>query len=247
MYVIKAIIINFLANFGFVRKIFSRHHNTGINDNPELASQAFKLYTSMAPVTGKSILELGPGQTLKVLEIAIEQGAHSAAAADITAYFSREQAKARGIDFQVYDGSILPFEKESMDLIWGYYMMQHVRHPELTVKEISRVLKPGGSFVCRLDLRDHYFHHEKHNWYHCLKYSETLWNAMTINRGSYVNRLRLSDWQTLFEKNGFTTMKLTPHQDKEALILNRPHSYLISYTDEDLLTYRFDALFTKPE
>ncbi len=38
----------------------------------------------------------------------------------------------------------LPFENESIDAILGIHLLEHVEEPQRAVKEIYRVLKPGG-------------------------------------------------------------------------------------------------------
>ena len=64
------------------------------------------------------------------------------------------------------------------------------------------MLTPGGRLVCRVDLRDCGHLADESRWTACLMYSEFLWNAMTWFRPSYVNRLRFSQWQKMFQDAG---------------------------------------------
>jgi ubiquinone/menaquinone biosynthesis C-methylase UbiE len=45
------------------------------------------------------------------------------------------------------DIEVLPFQAESFDLITANMVMEHVLHPERVLKEVRRVLAPGGFFI----------------------------------------------------------------------------------------------------
>ena len=47
------------------------------------------------------------------------------------------------------DAYKLPFANESFDVITAMDFLEHVSKPDVVLKEIARVLKPGGSFFCR--------------------------------------------------------------------------------------------------
>jgi ubiquinone/menaquinone biosynthesis C-methylase UbiE len=42
----------------------------------------------------------------------------------------------------------LPFSSRSFDLVTANMVMEHVREPEQVLKEVRRVLAPGGAFLC---------------------------------------------------------------------------------------------------
>lgn len=50
----------------------------------------------------------------------------------------------RGLTADVHT---LPFDDASYDLVIANHMLYHSPHPSLAIKEISRVLRPGGKFV----------------------------------------------------------------------------------------------------
>jgi ubiquinone/menaquinone biosynthesis C-methylase UbiE len=56
----------------------------------------------------------------------------------------------------VVNGTRLPFQGNCFDLAFGDYVLEHVEFPELFLKEVYRVLKPGGSFFFRTPNRYHY-------------------------------------------------------------------------------------------
>ncbi|MBF9133826.1 class I SAM-dependent methyltransferase [Plantactinospora sp. S1510] len=57
---------------------------------------------------------------------------------------------AKGIEGEqvlFYDGVNLPFADNSIPLIYSNQVFEHVRHPEPLLREIARVLQPGGLFI----------------------------------------------------------------------------------------------------
>jgi SAM-dependent methyltransferase len=56
----------------------------------------------------------------------------------------------------VVDGARLPFDEHTFDIAFSDYVLEHVECPELFLKEVYRVLKPGGSFFFRTPNRYHY-------------------------------------------------------------------------------------------
>jgi SAM-dependent methyltransferase len=50
-------------------------------------------------------------------------------------------------EFRTYNGTDLPFPDNSIDLVYSRQVFEHVRHPELLLADIARVLRPGGAFI----------------------------------------------------------------------------------------------------
>ncbi len=144
MFIPKEIIQNWLMGFGWVAKAARRYHSTGINADPVEARKVFDLYVRFAPVAGKDVLEIGPGQTLEVLDYALAEGARSCAATDVADYLSYERVRRSGIAYRVCQGKTLPFDSEQFDLIWSYTVFAHLRFPDITVGECFRVLRKGA-------------------------------------------------------------------------------------------------------
>ena len=44
---------------------------------------------------------------------------------------------------------ILPLEDSSVDMAWSDYVLEHIEKPEVFLKEVHRVLKPGAAFFFR--------------------------------------------------------------------------------------------------
>jgi SAM-dependent methyltransferase len=61
------------------------------------------------------------------------------------------QRNARGLGYpvegRVADAESLPFDDASFDLVIGHAVLHHIPDVELALREVLRVLKPGGRFV----------------------------------------------------------------------------------------------------
>jgi SAM-dependent methyltransferase len=53
----------------------------------------------------------------------------------------------RSLPFCAYDGLHLPLRDNAVDIGYSRQVFEHVRHPELLLREVHRVLKPDGTFV----------------------------------------------------------------------------------------------------
>src|SRR5689334_19035225 len=91
---------NLLMGFEPIAKLAHRHHSTGVNADPIKVREVFELYLRFSPVTGKDILEIGPGHTLEVLAQAKADGAKSCTAIDVVDYRSPDQAEYGEIRFR---------------------------------------------------------------------------------------------------------------------------------------------------
>jgi SAM-dependent methyltransferase len=50
-------------------------------------------------------------------------------------------------EFVTFDGRSLPFEDASFDLVYCKQVLEHVEQPHELLREVARVLRPGGSFA----------------------------------------------------------------------------------------------------
>jgi SAM-dependent methyltransferase len=62
---------------------------------------------------------------------------------------SQEVAQRQRTDarFVTYDGQTLPFGDATFDLVYSEQVLEHVRDPVLHLREIGRVLRPGGALI----------------------------------------------------------------------------------------------------
>ncbi len=90
---------------------------------------------------GKDVLELGCGTGLILKEI--EPYARRAVGLDISRGMLG-QAHARGLSVLAGSATDLPFKDESFDLVYSFKVLAHVQAIEQAMREVARVLRPGG-------------------------------------------------------------------------------------------------------
>ncbi|MDD1776995.1 MAG: class I SAM-dependent methyltransferase, partial [Candidatus Helarchaeota archaeon] len=119
-------------------RLFSNLLETG--NSPEL-----DLIESVIPLKGCHLLEVGCA-TGELLALARSRGA-STIGLEISDY-AAEVAKSRhGLDVRVGSLESQQFTSNTFDLVIALEVIEHVPSPITFLREISRILKPGG-FVC---------------------------------------------------------------------------------------------------
>src|SRR2546428_5290646 len=61
-------------------------------------------------------------------------------------------ASRDGVDFRLATAERLPFGDRELDFVWIFDVLEHVDDPEQVLREVARVLKPGGGFHIVLPL-----------------------------------------------------------------------------------------------
>jgi ubiquinone/menaquinone biosynthesis C-methylase UbiE len=90
---------------------------------------------------GRDVLEVGCGTGLVLARI--QRFARSARGVDLSAGML-ERARARGLDVCIGSASALPFPAASFDVSCAFKVLAHVRPIALALREMARVVRPGG-------------------------------------------------------------------------------------------------------
>lgn len=103
----------------------------------------------------KKVLDVGTGQGSLLLEL-LDRGADAYGIEPGSEY--REVARLRLCEAGYRSNRLiaayaeeLPFKSASMDLVFTSQVLEHVREPEVVLKEIYRILKPGGQCYLSCD------------------------------------------------------------------------------------------------
>lgn len=163
---------------------------------------------------------------------------HLESAADLDAVLAACNATygVAGLD------SLRAIPAASVDFVFSQAVLEHVRHAEFveTMRELHRVLRPGGVASHRIDLKDHLGGNLNN-----LRLPKALWERdwMGARSGFYTNRIRFTEMCNLFQQTGFDVEVLAVHRwhllplDRSAM--TAPFCYL---SEDELRVREFDVL-----
>lgn len=121
--------------------------------------------------------------------------------------FDTPLARKRNVAEAYYDGKVFPFPAGRFDSVLCNQVLEHVFNPDDFLKEISRVLKPGG----RLLLTVPFIWDEHEQPYDCARYTSFGLRAMIERNGFRVCRQKkiLADASVLFQLLNAYLFKVT--------------------------------------
>jgi SAM-dependent methyltransferase len=94
--------------------------------------------------TGGELLDVGCGTGL-ILERVVRFARH-ARGVDLSPEML-DRARARGLDVQEADAATLPFDDASFDVAYSFKVLSHVGDLRACLREMARVVRPGGHLV----------------------------------------------------------------------------------------------------
>jgi hypothetical protein len=109
---------------------------------------------------------------------------------------------------------------DSVDFIYSHTVFEHI--PVHVLKDIMResyrILSDDGLSCHYIDNSDHWAQHDSSiTTANFLKYSNSMWNLLNINALDYQNRLRSSDFDSLFNEAGFSIVRFDSSIDDKAV------------------------------
>lgn len=121
---------------------------------------------------------------------------------------AKQRSKEYGVwaEYFCYDGAKLPFEDKLFDAIFTSDVLGHVAHVPEWLKELSRVLKPGGALAMfsesklgkhayiRNYLLKHGLNTDPHAQFHISLYSKQALKELLTNAGFDVKKMYTSFW-----------------------------------------------------
>lgn len=145
-------------------------------------------------------------------------------------------------------GSLNQFPGDTYSLIFSSQVLEHVprEYANDSVKNIYRMLKPGGFSIHQIGIIDHLsLYDKKVSPMNYLNYSDTTWKIFFQNKVQYFNRLLMSDWIDIFGQKGFVLMEKIPSlRNIDTLHI---HPKYFRYTKEDLSCTALTIVHKKPE
>jgi len=113
-------------------------------------------YAAAGIQSGKTAADIGAG-TGFITSGLLKKGLEVIAVDFSEAMLKEMKRKFNGrekIDYRLATSERLPIENESVDYVFANMFLHHVESPEISIKEMTRVLKYGGKVVIT-DLDDH--------------------------------------------------------------------------------------------
>jgi SAM-dependent methyltransferase len=179
----------------------------------------------------------------------------------VDARFERELARKMGVTgfrrlpIARMSATAMRFDDATFDFVYSHSVFEHIDDPETALREIARVLKPGGIAYVSVH------HYTSHSGQHdpAILASPTLFEpywphlrgalADTVHPNAYLNRLSMQQWHDLFEKVMPDVSYSDDRHDAllaEPLAALRAKGELTEYSDDELLTLNIVALWRKP-
>src|SRR4051794_26621304 len=106
------------------------------------------------PMPGSWVLDVASGTGLVARELAARRNVRvvSLDPSEPMLRSGAEPARAAGLDRRIRPvlgrAEELPFGDETFDAVSFTYLLRYVDDPEATVRELARVLRPGGTMAC---------------------------------------------------------------------------------------------------
>lgn len=103
----------------------------------------------VGPLAGKKVLDVGCGNGGMSISLALSGAKPVGLEVEEELYeISKKQAEAYGVDIGaiLYDGEKMPFDDDFFELAISVSVLEHTSDPILYLREILRVIKPGGLF-----------------------------------------------------------------------------------------------------
>ena len=110
------------------------------------------LLEDLKSVRGR-VLDVGCGAGQVAKAVKRERPDLDVLACDVSrAAISVASASPGGVDFRLATAERLPFGDGELDFVWIFDVLEHVEDPDAVLREVARVLKPGGGFHIVLPL-----------------------------------------------------------------------------------------------
>jgi SAM-dependent methyltransferase len=149
----------------------------------------------------------------------------------------------------------MTFPNDTFGFVCSYSVFEHIDDPGAALKEVTRVLRPGG--VAYISVHLYTSHSGAHDptimaagkpvpplWPHLRPALQS-----TVQPSTYLNHFSLEQWRTLFSEVMPGVHFVNERQDDEigdGLKELRAKGELLEYTDEELMTVNFVAVWKKP-
>ncbi|WP_267641368.1 class I SAM-dependent methyltransferase [Haloarchaeobius amylolyticus] len=128
--------------------------------------------------TGETVVDLGCGSGYAGRALRETKDAGRVYGLDGSPEMARNAqsyADDEALGYLVGDFDDLPFATDSVDHVWTMEAFYYAQNPENTLREVARILRPGGTFTCAVNYYEENVH--SHEWQEYIEVDMTLWSA----------------------------------------------------------------------
>lgn len=163
----------------------------------KLARVLFEPVRRLGTGTGKRLLDVGCA-TGAVLQVAREHG-WDAGGVEISAW-AAEIARRKGFDVRTGTLEEAHLAEGSMDVVTMFDVIEHIPDPRVTLREIRRVLRPGGALVLQTPNADGFG-------------ARVLYRSrsMIVQPNAHLILFSPAGLRTMLEREGFQPVVLSTH------------------------------------
>ena len=149
------------------------------------------LRETLAKIPAERVLEIGSGRGALLRQL-LEEG-HRVEGIEINQDRIDESRQLFGVlPITKVDGPLLPFEDASFDVVLSFDVFEHIPDSDAHLREVSRVLKPGGRYLLQTP----------NKWTNTV-FETIRWRSFTSWRHDHCALHSYSQLQRRFERNGF--------------------------------------------
>ncbi len=138
---------------------------------------------------------------------------------------------------RIASGDQIPYPDDEFDVVISNYVLEHVEDPDAVIREVGRVLKPGGVFLAKTPNRSHYvsviaaytphWFHEMVNEWRGRKSDDTF--------PTYYRANRLNDLRRLAQRNQFGVPAFVMLEGRPEYLRMTAPTYLLGWLYERLV------------
>ncbi|AZH27094.1 class I SAM-dependent methyltransferase [Haloplanus aerogenes] len=147
---------------------------------------------------GETVLDLGTGSgyALRALRETRDVG-HSVGldASGEMVHNARSYTDDDLLDFLRGDFQHLPFRDDSVDHVWSMEAFYYAREPITVLREIRRILRPGGTFFCAVNFFEESEH--THHWQEQVGVDMQLWDRQQYREAFREAGLHVAEQDTI--------------------------------------------------
>lgn len=184
-----------------LEKIADHLSNTTSSQTTAIKEAIAILTRQFTGETTVNILDLGCGIGNSYDEFSLSKSKFNWTGIDIADSPEAQQRIRKDLNYLTYDGVLLPFPDDTIDIVYSRQVFEHVRFPEKLLLEVHRILKPGGFFIGSTSHLEPY-------------HSHSLWNFTPHG------------FITILKTAGFNSILICPGIDGVTLIMRRLLGYL---------------------